>query len=72
MICKYCGQEKEEKDFEIANIIKGIVYRRKKCSTCKTKRQRERINEIKQVMIELKKELKCANCHCITHAKDRS
>lgn len=62
MLCKYCGEDKPENKFEVANVVKGKVYRRRKCGVCKTKAQRIRRNSIRQWFDEYKTELGCANC----------
>lgn len=36
-LCKYCGEERDLDQFEVANVIKEKTYRRKKCSVCKAK-----------------------------------
>jgi len=47
-LCKYCGEERDLDQFEVANVIKEKTYRRKKCSVCKAKDQRARRDEIKE------------------------
>ena len=61
-LCKYCGKEKEETQFEVANKIKGTIYRRLKCATCKQDRQRERRHEIRDKFYTYKKQLICSIC----------
>lgn len=60
--CKYCGEEKEIDQFEVANTIKGKTYRRKKCSVCKAKDKEARRDRLRQWWSEFKKDLKCKKC----------
>lgn len=61
-VCKYCGIEKDESEFEIANVINGVTYRRRKCSVCKQTRQRDRRKEGRDFVIEYKKGKSCLKC----------
>jgi hypothetical protein len=61
-ICRYCRIEQPEENFEVARIYRGKTYRRHKCQTCKSARQRERIHETRAWLIALKKTLVCAQC----------
>lgn len=64
MICKYCGKANlVETDFEIANVIKGVVYRRKKCKACKQKTQRDRIHTQRTWINDYKASRGCKICN---------
>ena len=60
--CKYCHEEKDIDQFEVANIIKGKKYLRWKCNTCYVARKSERRREIKKWLEGLKKEMSCRHC----------
>ena len=62
MICKYCGNEREESEFKVTRIIKGVTYFRKKCQPCKNLEQNGRRIKHRDIVQELKKELKCEEC----------
>jgi hypothetical protein len=61
-VCRYCKTEKPDSTFQVAAIIKGKIYRRHKCTPCKSARQRERIVESRKWLIEYKKTLCCERC----------
>jgi hypothetical protein len=67
MICKYCGEDKNETDFEVANVVNGKEYRRKKCRTCKVKTQRTRVRKIAAEHKDLKKGKICSICGFSDH-----
>jgi len=60
--CKYCFEDKSIDQFEVANIVKGKVYRRWRCKKCQTDSKRARKQEIKQWYDDLKKTFKCKKC----------
>lgn len=62
MYCKYCERDLDDSDFEIASIINGISYRRKKCKDCKQLMQRERRKRLAIWLREYKKSLLCKDC----------
>ena len=47
-ICKYCGDQHPIEFYEIANIIKGVKYRRRKCKNCYNEMKNIRRDDIKQ------------------------
>lgn len=67
MICKYCNKNRKIELFEIANTIRGKVYRRLKCKFCKQKTQSIRRKKILQWLQEYKKSLECAKCNLKDH-----
>jgi hypothetical protein len=62
MICKYCGETKEETDFEVANTVNDKVYRRRKCKSCKRETQNKRKSKQREWLREYKKKLSCVRC----------
>lgn len=62
MKCKYCKEEKPTEEFEIANIVKGKEYRRKKCKSCKQLTQNIRRKKTAKIICNLKKSLECVRC----------
>lgn len=60
--CKYCRNEYQEGDFEVAAVIRGKIYRRLKCKHCKRKRQNERRQQISSWLRDYKKTLSCERC----------
>ena len=62
MKCKKCSEEKDIKEFEIANVINGKEYRRKICRTCKHTRQTERRKEIRKFFNDYMRTQSCAHC----------
>lgn len=62
MICKYCLEERNVLDFEIANTIKGKIYRRRKCKFCKQKNQNRRRKTLRLRLDKLKRSLSCVRC----------
>ena len=67
MLCKYCDQDKPLEDFELANVIKGVAYRRKKCRRCKQDQQNGRRHTIGDWLREYKKSLACDQCGLQDH-----
>ncbi len=67
MVCKYCGDDKDEKEFEVANIIKGKVYKRKKCKACKQLTQNQRRYKIRDWLTQFKQGKKCKDCGFSDH-----
>lgn len=61
-VCKYCGIEKDESEFEIAAVINGKTYRRLKCKVCKNIRQRNRRQENRDWITDYKKSRSCVRC----------
>src|SRR5437764_2593687 len=61
-LCKYCGLEERETDFEVCKVVAGKVYRRRKCSGCKAERARERRREVRGWLEGLKRTLVCSRC----------
>ena len=71
--CKYCGQKQDIDEFEIANVVRGVAYRRWKCNSCYIGRKSERRREIKKWLDDFKKTLKCNNCLCLDfHHRDNN
>lgn len=62
MICKYCGEDREEASFKVARVVNGVTYRRKRCQVCKNDIQRIRVNKTRDQVLEIKKALKCEEC----------
>jgi len=62
LICRYCGEERSETAFEVANIIKGVSYRRKKCSFCKGRDRNLRVRRNSDWLRSYKKTLSCSVC----------
>ena len=60
--CKYCETERDESEFQKANVVKGKVYYRKKCTICKIKDQNARLGIIKTWVREYKKSHPCEKC----------
>jgi hypothetical protein len=60
--CKYCGESKSADKFEVANIINGKKYRRRKCNSCYVTRKSERRREITDKIRQYKQNLKCKQC----------
>ncbi len=61
-ICKYCGEEHPIKFYELANIIKGVEYRRWKCKNCYRDAKKARLHKIRDWWNDLKKSWKCKEC----------
>ncbi|MBV9852275.1 MAG: hypothetical protein JO250_21620 [Armatimonadetes bacterium] len=61
-VCKYCLVEQPVERFEVANIIKGKVYRRLKCSACKNKMQLSRKRKLRAWLDVYKKGCVCEQC----------
>ena len=60
--CRYCHKEYAATEFEIANIVNGRVYRRRKCRLCRTKARNERKARIRTQLIDYKKSHPCTVC----------
>jgi rubredoxin len=60
--CKYCKQWLDEGEFEIANIINGIRYKRHKCKNCYNTDKSLRRKRIRAQVDELKSSLYCNRC----------
>ena len=67
MYCKYCETEKPASEFELANIIKGKVYLRRKCKRCKQLQQNGRRLATRQWLRDLKQKLSCQHCGLQDH-----
>jgi len=61
-ICRYCGLEQSEENFEVARIVNGKVYRRLKCAKCKLQTQNERKNRIRSWLESYKRSHHCERC----------
>lgn len=61
-ICKYCGIEKDDSEFEIANVIKGKAYRRLKCNKCYADMKQERRIKIRAWLKDYKAGKQCQRC----------
>ena|SRR5437763_6091094 len=66
-LCRYCGVEKEEKAFEVCKVLGSKVYRRKKCSECKSRRAADRRREVRRWLDLLKRTLVCSQCSFADH-----
>jgi hypothetical protein len=62
VICRYCGGDFPETMFEVANVIKGVTYRRRKCVACKRLRTNARRDTIREWFREYKQSQVCAHC----------
>ena len=62
MHCKYCDEDKPATSFEVANVINGKSYLRKKCKRCKQLQQNGRRYGIGQWLKKLKQTLSCTHC----------
>ena len=62
MYCKYCDEDKPASEFEVANVIKDKIYRRRKCRRCKQDQQNRRRHEIGAWLKQYKQSLRCAHC----------
>lgn len=60
--CKYCGLTKTDDEFQVACVINGKIYKRKKCTSCKIKMQEERRLKIKLEIDTYKSSLTCSKC----------
>ena len=61
--CRHCGMEKPDETFAIAAVVKGKVYRRQQCNTCKKTREARRTATIEAWGKGLnKKTHPCARC----------
>ena len=60
--CRYCNFWFEDTEFEIANIIKGVKYRRRKCRTCYNAAKDKRRIRIRRQVLEIKSTLQCERC----------
>jgi hypothetical protein len=60
--CNYCGNVFEENFFEVANTVKGKVYRRNKCKFCKQNDKNNRILVKRDYLNSVKSNLKCVKC----------
>lgn len=67
MVCKYCGDDLPENRFQIANTVKGVVYRRKKCTSCKQKDQNKRGKANLAIVQQYKAEKGCYVCGMKDH-----
>jgi hypothetical protein len=61
-LCKYCGIERDEAEFEIALTKGDKVYRRLKCAVCKNVQQRDRVRRTRKWVQDLRKTLCCERC----------
>lgn len=62
MVCRYCNQDKPEEEFEVANVIKGVVYRRRKCKRCKQDTQNIRRTKHREWITDYKAKKGCKQC----------
>ena len=62
MLCKYCGKDRSKDEFQVARIKNGKIYKRRKCTTCKIKAQKERLKRIKVIIEEYKEYFSCRDC----------
>lgn len=58
--CKYCGKNKPTDDFEIANVINGKEYRRRKCRRCYQDTKNAHRRHLRLWLDELKRGKKCS------------
>lgn len=61
-VCRYCGIEQPEANFEIAVVVKDKAYRRRKCQACKNTQQKQRTHKTVSWVREYKKGLCCERC----------
>ena len=67
MVCKYCSNDYHETYFDVANIVNGKVYRRRKCRRCKQDRANARRHEQSEWLEGIKKNLACIDCGVKDH-----
>lgn len=60
--CRYCKEDKPSTEFEVANIIDGKRYLRRKCKNCYTQTKAARRSVIRNWLWDYKKNLKCKKC----------
>lgn len=60
--CKYCGEERDDGQFQVAVVKKGKIYKRLKCTVCKIETQSIRKRETRNWLNEIKRKLKCEVC----------
>lgn len=60
--CRYCNNVYPIDTFELANVIKGIEYRRWRCNKCYIEVKHKRRLELREWFIELKKTKECIEC----------
>jgi hypothetical protein len=61
-MCRYCHFQKPLETFEVANIIRGKLYRRHRCADCKNKLQTNRLQTARVWLEEYKKARFCERC----------
>ena len=62
MTCRYCGILLADSEFEVCRIVKGKIYRRRKCKRCKHATQMGRRGRLKVWLEEYKKTRRCERC----------
>jgi hypothetical protein len=62
MACRYCGAQQAVDTFEICRVVKGRVYRRRRCPRCKRSKTNERRTALRLWLDEYKKTLRCERC----------
>jgi hypothetical protein len=62
VICKYCGKDRDILEFEIANTVRGKIYRRRKCKYCKAYTQMGRRHKLRSKLNSIRKNLVCSRC----------
>jgi hypothetical protein len=62
MICKYCGEERLAEAFEVCRIVKGKVYRRRRCQMCKREVTNRRILRLRAWLDDYKQSVSCLQC----------
>jgi hypothetical protein len=60
--CKYCNANKTIDQFELANVVKGIEYRRHKCKRCYQDDKKVYRRRNKLVLEAYKKTQSCKQC----------
>ncbi len=67
MYCKYCQENKDENEFEVANIIKGKRYLRLKCKSCRLIDERSYQLSKRNWLREYKSKQTCTHCGSIDY-----
>lgn len=60
--CNKCNELKSFSEFQKARIINDKIYYRQYCTRCKVLQQKNRLKNNKEIIYEIKKNLKCSNC----------
>ena len=68
-ICSKCGKELPLDQFNWRDKSKGT--RRADCKTCHTNFMKQKYKEKKNLIQDLKSELKCAKCNAVLQIKDK-